>query len=59
MALALKAAYMFLPGFMLPTKGQKNTMKYYKYFKRLYSILRLMFPNFVCTLKPLGLAMIN
>ena len=59
MALPFKAAYMFRPGFMLPTTGQKNALKYYKYFNWMYPALRLLFPNFVSTLKELGIAMIN
>jgi uncharacterized protein YbjT (DUF2867 family) len=54
-----KNAYMFRPGYMQPTKGMKNTLKYYKYFSWMYPALRLLFPKFVSTLKELGLAMIH
>lgn len=59
MALPFKAAYMFRPGFMKPTEGQRNALKYYKYFNWIYPGLRALFPGFVCTLKEVGLAMIN
>lgn len=57
--LPFKAAYMFRPGYMHPTKGLRNTIKYYRYVQWLYPALRLFFPAFVSTLKELGLAMIN
>ncbi|HEX6429890.1 MAG TPA: NAD-dependent epimerase/dehydratase family protein [Niastella sp.] len=59
MRLPFKAAYMFRPGFMKPTKGLKNTLKGYMFFAWLYPVLRPLFPNFVSTLQELGLAMIN
>jgi hypothetical protein len=59
MRLPFKAAYMFRPGFMKPTKGLKNTLKGYMFFAWLYPVLRPLFPNFVSTLQEVGLAMIN
>lgn len=59
MRLAFRAAYMFRPGFMRPTKGLRHTLKGYKLFTWLYPILRPMFPNFVSTLSEVGRAMIN
>ena len=59
MKLPFKKAYMFRPGYMQPTKGMKNTQKYYIYFSWMYPALRWLFPKFVSTLKELGLAMIN
>lgn len=59
MRLPFKAAYMFRPGFMRPTKGLKHTLKGYKFFTWLYPVLRPMFPNFVSTLSEVGQAMIN
>ncbi len=52
-------AYMFRPGYMQPTPGLKNTIKYYRYFTWMYPALRVLFPKFVSTLKEIGLAMIN
>ena len=57
--LPFKAVYNFRPGYMNPTPGLKNTLKYYHYISWLYPFFRRVFPNFVSTLKELGLAMIN
>ncbi len=57
--LPFKQAYMFRPGFMQAAPGAKNTLKYYKYFAWLYPVLHPLLPNFMCTLKEVGLAMIN
>lgn len=59
MKLPFKKAYMFRPGYMQPTEGLKNTLSYYKYLSWLYPVVRKFFPQFVSTLKELGLAMIN
>jgi hypothetical protein len=59
MRLPFKSAFMFRPGFMRPTKGLKHVQKGYLFFSWLYPVLRPMFPNFVCTLKEVGQAMIN
>jgi uncharacterized protein YbjT (DUF2867 family) len=59
MQLPFKKAYMFRPGFMKPTEGMKNTLKGYGFFTWMYPALRPLFPNFVCTLKEVGVAMIN
>lgn len=57
--LPFKAAYMFRPGYMQPTKGLQYTQSYYKYMSWLYPVLRRVFPQGVSTLAELGLAMIN
>jgi hypothetical protein len=59
MKLPFKAAYSFRPGFLLPIKGLKNTLPYYKYVTWLYPVFRPLFPQYLGTLKDLGLAMIN
>ena len=59
MNLPFKAAYMFRPGYIQPTKGLKNTYKIYKISSPFYPILKTLFPKYVCTLEQLGLAMIN
>ena len=59
MKLPFKAVYAFRPPFMLPTKGLKNTLPYYKYVTWLYPVARPLFPGYLITLKELGLAMIN
>ena len=59
MEMPFEKAYMFRPGYMQPTKGLKNTLKYYAAFTWMYPGLRLLFPKFVSTLKEVGIAMIN
>lgn len=57
--LPFKKAYMFRPGYIQPTKGLKNTLKPYKFISWMYPLLKTVFPKYVCSLKELGLAMIN
>ena len=52
-------AYMFRPGFMKATPGQKNLKSFYKYIAWLYPIGRALYPAGFCTLKEVGLAMVN
>ena len=54
-----KRSYMFRPGFMKATDGQKNLKSYYKYFEWLYPIGRALYPAGFCTLQEVGQAMIN
>jgi uncharacterized protein YbjT (DUF2867 family) len=54
-----KKAYMFRPGFMKPTAGQRNVNPYYKYVGWLYPISRALFPGGVCTIREVGRAMFN
>jgi uncharacterized protein YbjT (DUF2867 family) len=54
-----KRAYMFRPGFMRATPGQKNIKNYYKFIGWLYPIGRALYPAGFCTLREVGLAMIN
>jgi hypothetical protein len=54
-----KQAYMFRPGFMKPTPGQKNVKSFYKPLAWLYPIGRALYPAGFCTLQEVGLAMIN
>ncbi|WP_159466691.1 epimerase [Dyadobacter sp. 3J3] len=57
--LPFKASYAFRPGFIKPTKGMKYTHKFYKYIGWLFPIGRAIYPAGFCTMKELGLAMIN
>jgi hypothetical protein len=50
---------MVRPGYLQPTKGLKNTLKYYKYFSWMYPGMKKLFPRFVSRLSELGQAMIN
>jgi hypothetical protein len=59
MKLPFKAAYMFRPGYIQPTKGLKNTYKAYKIFAPFYPLIKLLFSKYATTLKEIGLAMIN
>lgn len=59
MKLPFKAAYNFRPPFMLPTKGLRNVLPWYKYVTWLYPIARPLLPNYFITLRELGLAMIG
>jgi hypothetical protein len=54
-----KRAYNFRPGIMVPIKGMKNTLGFYKYMGWLIPIIRLLSPKFVCNLEEVGQAMIN
>src|ERR1700733_2514846 len=54
-----KRSYMFRPGFMRPTPGQKNVKSYYKFLAWLYPIGRTLYPAGFCTLQEVGRAMIN
>jgi hypothetical protein len=54
-----KKAYMFRPGFMKETDGQKNVKSYYKYIAWMYPLGRAVYPAGFCTLKEVGQAMIN
>lgn len=56
--LPFKAEYNFRPGFMKPTSGQKNVLKYYKYVGWLFPFVRRFFPKVANTIQELGLAMI-
>jgi len=59
MKLPFKRVFAFRPGILIPTKGFKNTLKYYKYVRWLNPLLQKAFPSSVSTLKELGLAMIQ
>ncbi|MBI5731129.1 MAG: NAD-dependent epimerase/dehydratase family protein [Ignavibacteriales bacterium] len=57
--LPFKAAYMFRPGYIQPTKGLKNTYKIYKVLAPLYPIWKILFLKYVVTNEEVGKAMIN
>ncbi len=59
MKLPFKKVFPFRPGFIKPTEGMKNTHKFYKYINWLFPIGRALYPKVFCTLKEVGLAMIN
>src|ERR1700685_1287228 len=49
-----KQAYMFRPGFMKATPGQKNLKSSYKLLAWVYPIGRLLYPAGFCTLQEVG-----
>jgi hypothetical protein len=57
--LPFKAAYMFRPGYIQPTRGLKHAYRIYTVTAPLYPVIRLLFPKYVSTLKEIGLAMIQ
>jgi len=59
MQLPFKGAFMFRPGYIQPIKGLKNTYTLYRILAPLYPLWKLLFPNYVSTLKEIGQAMIN
>ena len=59
MRLPFKKTFMFRPGVIEPTKGLKNTLKFYRYVTWLIPALRLLLPQYISSLKELGIAMIN
>jgi uncharacterized protein YbjT (DUF2867 family) len=59
MQLPFKKVYAFRPGYMNPTKGLKNTLKFYGVLSWMYPMLRMLFPKHVSTLAEVGQAMIN
>jgi hypothetical protein len=59
MKLPFKKAYMFRPGIIEPTKGLKNTLKFYSYLGWLLPVIRTISPNFISTLRDIGVAMIH
>jgi uncharacterized protein YbjT (DUF2867 family) len=54
-----KHAYMFRPGFMKATQGQKNLKGSYYSIAWLYPLGRALYPTGFCTLQEVGQAMIN
>jgi len=59
MKLPFKAAYMFRPGFIRPIKGVGNAHAISTAIGLLYPVWKILFPQYVCTLEELGLAMIH
>ena len=55
--LPFKAVYNFRPGFMLPTKGMKNVLPYYKYLSWTYPLFRAV--GMASSLAEVGQAMLN
>ena len=58
LALPFRAAYMFRPGFMQITPGQRNGLKWYGAIDWLYPLARKLTPGYVCTMREVAQAMI-
>jgi hypothetical protein len=54
-----KRAFMFRPGFLKATPGQRNLATSYRLFQWVYPIGRVAYPAGFCTLREMGRAMIN
>jgi hypothetical protein len=52
-------AYMFRPGAMMATRGQRNLKRWYSYLAWLYPVLHFLYPAGTCTLREVGQAMIH
>ena len=57
--LPFKSVYLFRPGLMKPTKGQRNVKPLFKVTGMLFPLWKFLSPKNVCTLEDLGLAMIH
>ena len=57
--LPFKTVYNFRPGIMKPTAGQNYILPAYKYVGWLYPVIKLLSSNLACSIKEVGLAMIN
>ncbi len=57
--LGFSKSFMFRPAMIIPTKGLKNTLTMYKFSAPVIPFLKLFFPKYICSLKEIGLAMIN
>ncbi|AMJ64960.1 NAD-dependent epimerase/dehydratase family protein [Hymenobacter sp. PAMC 26628] len=59
LALPFRRAYMFRPGFMQVTLGQRNVLKWYGLIAWLYPLVRRLAPAYVSTMQEVGRAMID
>ncbi|MBE2289323.1 MAG: epimerase [Chitinophagaceae bacterium] len=57
--LPFRETFAFRPGFIKPTQGLTRTHNFYKYVNWLFPIGRAIYPKAFCTMKELGVAMIN
>jgi hypothetical protein len=57
--MSFRSAYMFRPGYIQPTRGLKNAYKIYTLLAPFYPLWKILLPRHVCTLREIGLAMIN
>lgn len=56
--LPFKSVYLFRPAIIIPIPGLQNTLKFYKFFGWLLPVLKVLWPNSICSLRAVGKAMI-
>ncbi|HYC84672.1 MAG TPA: NAD-dependent epimerase/dehydratase family protein [Chryseosolibacter sp.] len=54
-----RKSFAFRPAFIEPTPGLRNTLKLYKYVGWMTPTLKIFAPNYICSLREIGLAMIT
>lgn len=54
-----KAVYNFRPGVLIPVEGALNTLTYYKKFKFLIPLTKMLYPKGICYLSQMGTTMID
>ncbi len=59
MSLPFRQVFAFRPALISPLAGMKNTYKSYKILAPLLPVIRLIYPNGICSLEEIGLAMIH
>lgn len=63
LSMPFRSAFMFRPGFIYASRGEKSRTKLYNtlyvFIKPLYPLLKLLFPSVVTTTENMGKAMIN
>ncbi len=57
--LPFKRVFAFRPGYIRPTDGLKNSLRFYKGYSFIYPLLHILFPNYVSTLADIGTSMIH
>jgi uncharacterized protein YbjT (DUF2867 family) len=57
--LGFRQTFLFRPGMLKPTKGQKNVPGFYKWAGWLIPVIETLFPSSICSLAQLGRAMIH
>jgi hypothetical protein len=57
--LPFKNVFLFRPGFIKPTPGLNNTHRFYTYINWMFPIGKILAPNMFCTLRELGISMIE
>jgi len=59
LCLPFRHAYLFRPGFMKATPGQRHVLKLYNYLGWLFPLARRLAPGYACTMREVGAAMLR